>query len=909
MDEINATRSRRLTLEVLEDRRLLTNASFVDIAQTHGLSGLLGGSGEFHAGGLVFTDLNTDGYADLYLIGRVGIGNRLYINVDDGAGGRTFQRAANDGGTAYGLGKSTGAVAADYDNDGDLDIYLTNYNDDNILFKNMWHEDHPNGNGDPLSLRFVDVTSSTDPTPANPGGDNQHGLSHATFVNPNPLFTTSVLDNTMAAAWADVNRDGWIDIYVGSWDGTNGDPSESDDGRLGERDTLYLNNGDGTFTDITMALDGSVPAEPTQLLADGSFEATTPASQISSDWTVIAPNNTVQFQQAGWAASSGLTGVWFKGFAGNQFNPIDASVSQVVTAPTDGDYTLQFDARVEQNFATVAGAFQVSITSNGTGGTASTGNLLNTAPNFDFNTYSLILSGVTAGDELTVVAEMLDTTGGTGPQLSGMVDSFHLIEAPDEDAWEQVGGWQYANGTYNDPGLPAEFSGHNALQFADFNNDGWQDLIVATMGGGVVAPNRDMLYINRGMNEQGVWLGYRVVSYELGFGGEESSDMGVAVADIDNDGDLDYFSTLLPAAHPIWINNLSETGEFSFTRTTINNEFAWGANLHDFDNNGRVDLMVGTEVGRRSYLHLQDLNGKFSEQGVAAGLTTTHTVRGVAVADYDRDGWSDAAHWSWLGANPGIQLFENQSAADNSGLHFLTLELQGDPTLPGDFKSTRDAIGARAYVTADFDGNGTIETDETRMEEVLSGHSNASTTSSLALEFGLGQATAADVRIVWGSGRETQLSGVAADQFLFIEETAGNADFDRDGDIDGADFLMWQVGFGDANADGDSDAEDIAIWQSHYGDLGSLATAESPAELEPLPFIVLEYEIPREEEPLGDTNIRVDTALASLLFVSDDSLLLSTSSNHVPMESDIAAEATDHRGFEYEFDSAFELLS
>ena len=39
------------------------------------------------------------------------------------------------------------------------------------------------------------------------------------------------------------------------------------------------------------------------------------------------------------------------------------------------------------------------------------------------------------------------------------------------------------------PKFPAEFSGHNALQFADFNNDGWQDLIVATMGGGGVAPN------------------------------------------------------------------------------------------------------------------------------------------------------------------------------------------------------------------------------------------------------------------------------------------------------------------------------------------------------------------------------------------------------------------------------------
>ena len=92
----------------------------------------------------------------------------------------------------------------------------------------------------------------------------------------------------------------------------------------------------------------------------------------------------------------------------------------------------------------------------------------------------------------------------------------------------------------------------------------------------------------------------------------------------------------------------------------------------------------------------------------------------------------------WNGSNPGIQFYQNNSAALNPSFHFLTLELEGDPNLPGQFKSTRDAIGARAYVTADFDGSGVVDADETRMEEVLSGHSQASTTSSLALEFGIG---------------------------------------------------------------------------------------------------------------------------------------------------------------------------
>ena len=552
-------------------------ATFDELSASLGLGGLRGGSGEFHAGGLVFTDLNRDGYADLYLIGPSSRGNRLYVNSDDGNDGRMFERVASDGGTSYTAGNSTGAVAADYDNDGDLDIYLTNFRADNILFKNMWMEDHPDGTGDPLSLRFVDVTAATDPTPADPVGDIQHGLGYATFQNPDAQFGNDRLNNSMAAAWADVNRDGWIDIYVGSWDGTNGDPATGEDNQLGERDTLYLNNGDGSFTDVTMGPDGTAPPTPEPLIEDGSFENATHNSQTSnSAWTVNAPNNTALFFDASFAASSGEKGVWFRGFAGNRANPIDARVSQVIVAPEGGDYTLRFDAKVESSFATVAGAFQVTISSDGTGSTDTTGNLLNLAPNFDFNTYTLTLTGVSAGDNLTITAEMLDTIGGTGPQLSGMVDNFRFAD----NGWQQVGGWQYIDGTYNDPDLPAEFSGHNALQFADFNNDGWQDLVVATMGGLNVGPNRDMLYINRGVDEQGEWLGYRMVSYDIGFGGNESSDMGVTVADVDNDGDLDYFSTLLPDAHPLWINNLSEMGTLSFTRTSLNNDFSWGTNFH-----------------------------------------------------------------------------------------------------------------------------------------------------------------------------------------------------------------------------------------------------------------------------------------------------------------------------------------
>ena len=70
------------------------------------------------------------------------------------------------------------------------------------------------------------------------------------------------------------------------------------------------------------------------ILADGSFELATSGTQTSnSNWTLIAPSDGVepaaQFQSATWAASSGNTGVWFKGFRGSPGSPVDASVSQV----------------------------------------------------------------------------------------------------------------------------------------------------------------------------------------------------------------------------------------------------------------------------------------------------------------------------------------------------------------------------------------------------------------------------------------------------------------------------------------------------------------------------------------------------------------------------------------------------
>ncbi len=77
-----------------------------------------------------------------------------------------------------------------------------------------------------------------------------------------------------------------------------------------------------------------------------------------------------------------------------------------------------------------------------------------------------------------------------------------------------------------------------------------------------------------------------------------------------------------------------------------------------------------------------------------------------------------------------------------------------------------------------------------------------------------------------------------------VAPPANNADFDNDGDVDGADFLTWQRGLGltgqpdkstgDANGDHNVDAADLAIWQAHFGlppGVGAMGAVPEPASV------------------------------------------------------------------------------
>ena len=142
-------------------------------------------------------------------------------------------------------------------------------------------------------------------------------------------------------------------------------------------------------------------------------------------------------------------GLWFRPFEGNQGGagqPLaTATLTQAVAAPSSGDYRLDFVAGIEGIVNFTAADFSVSLASSGTGGSgtvdliseATMGNIIDgniggaASANPGGTPFSIILTGVTAGDMLTVTGQMTDgMDSGTNPQ-SGFLDSFSLTVVPE----------------------------------------------------------------------------------------------------------------------------------------------------------------------------------------------------------------------------------------------------------------------------------------------------------------------------------------------------------------------------------------------------------------------------------------------------------------------------------------------
>jgi len=219
--------AQRPELPVFTDITKASGITFKHSYGDHHLDNIVEGTG---AGVCIF-DYDNDGLPDIYFVTgtwtqgvsdnegrdlRGKLSNRLYKNLGNGHFVDVTEKAGVGGEGIF----STGCSAADYDNDGYVDLYVLNYGR-NILY-------HNNGNG-----TFTDVTGKS-------------GMANNRW--------------SLSTVWLDYNNDGWLDAYVCNY-------LQYDEGRFrdfyaadgypgplsynGQPNILYRNNGDGTFTDVT----------------------------------------------------------------------------------------------------------------------------------------------------------------------------------------------------------------------------------------------------------------------------------------------------------------------------------------------------------------------------------------------------------------------------------------------------------------------------------------------------------------------------------------------------------------------------------------------------------------------------------------------------------------------------------
>ena len=204
-----------LTANQSSDRLYLNlgNLKFKDITEEAGIQ-----ADASWSSGVTMEDINNDGFLDIY-ISKVGnyktlkAHNQLYINNGDA----TFKETS----AAYGLdfsGLSTQSAFFDYDNDGDMDMYLLNHS---------VHTPRSYGN---TSARLKQDSISGDRFYENKLNEGEAVFKDVTEASG---IYSSALGYGLAIAISDVNKDGLLDIYVGN--------------DFHENDYLYINQGDKSF--------------------------------------------------------------------------------------------------------------------------------------------------------------------------------------------------------------------------------------------------------------------------------------------------------------------------------------------------------------------------------------------------------------------------------------------------------------------------------------------------------------------------------------------------------------------------------------------------------------------------------------------------------------------------------------
>ncbi len=294
--------------------------------------------------------------------------------------------------------------------------------------------------------------------------------------------------------------------------------------------------------------------------------------------------------------------------------------------------------------------------------------------------------------------------------------------------------------------LVTEVGTTRSVHWFDYDNDGDLDLFITREGG-----EKNALYRNDGNGVFTSIANGAIVN-------DGGNSFGSSVGDINNDGNLDVFVANSGNENNfLYLNN----GDGTFTKITSgpvvdDKGYSVGSAFGDIDNDGNLDLIVTNAFGSsylHNYLYLNNGDGTFTKATGNAFTSDSGWFYGVALGDYDRDGFLDIAAANCFGGGQHNALYHN----NGNGNSWLTIHCVGTV-------SNGSAIGSKVKVKAIINGKAIWQY---RLIEGQSGYCG----QNLEAHFGLGNASTADsIKVEFPSGQTVVLTNVPAKQFLTIKE-------------------------------------------------------------------------------------------------------------------------------------------
>ena len=653
----------------------------------------------YHPAAVVF-DFDRDGDLDFFLTSEVERDNFLYRNEGDGS----FTNVSVEAGVAAVDSNSSGAVACDIDNDGFQDLYVGSRGlaylgglqlGDGLDFRSAL--------GDTPSA-ILDREAITDRLFLNNGDGTFRDITETAFGDDaNPRSAGSI-------ACADVDNDGWLDIYVGNF--TDMDFHGLDDpSHHGHFNLLYHNNGDLTFREI-------------------SEEAGVRGGQV----TLLDPDgNAVVYTDPD-------TGAEFQGYDPTRLDRLGNRIGD----PTGRTLAVMF---------------------------------------FDYDT---------DGDQDLWVAD-------DGDRLhlyrnDSSAGDIRFTPVADELGIDAVGNWM-------------------GFAVGDYDGDQDLDVFVTNQGSNMrLHPPKDQVGGDCRYADRFSWG--TCMHYLLRNDGTTSAPDG-GILGVFRDVALSTAVVPSPIMPPLALTKENIDPGWPVPTGLGAYEFGYGTSFFDFDNDGHQDLYwLGSEVNRGEgpggeiiespgRMLRGDGSGGFEDITVRARLLDIVGVdysildpadaefdavrqrispsmhengKGLAHGDISGDGYVDL-----IGTNSSgpVWVVPGESARPAEGNvfvwlngggdnHWITLRLQGRMGIDGT-GSNADGVGARVYLKYYAPGS---DVPMIQVQEVRAGSSYLSM-DSIDLEFGLGAAQRVnEISVYWPSGVRQEITDVDANQVLDIVEPA-----------------------------------------------------------------------------------------------------------------------------------------